>query len=212
MQEANKRSSSSLCDFLYSAASSNAPASQNTAIETDLKTIYDLVKLRSQCDFQAYTPTNALYQSRFKESVPVEQFPVIILQDTTGGHVHAAAGNMIPATAEALLSDLRTSYTLYEQAKSAEKTGLIKTSGYSWDAAIDPSMQLSLEDCVDGRCPLPTQDPWRPADRLRDGLFDRANDSAQAVLWAGASEVVLFGLVVVAAFLIVFIVLKRGIV
>ncbi len=176
------------------------------------KTDSELLKLRSQCDFNYYTVTSPLYRERFAATIPVEQFPVFILQDNTGGHIHAAARNMIPDSAAALISDCKTGYKLYSQAKSAEKTGLIKTSGYSWDAAIDPSMQLSAEDCGPDGCRPNSNDPWRPGDRVRDVLFDAAADSTEAVLWANASEIGFFVLIVVAVFLVVFIALKRGLV
>ena len=59
------------------------------------------------CDFQVYTASNALYKTRFATIVPVEQFPVVLFQDNTGGHVHAAGRSMLPATPAELFADLR---------------------------------------------------------------------------------------------------------
>ncbi len=69
---------------------------------------------------------------------------------------------------EELYSDLRHGYLLYKQAKQAQKTGAVKTKGYSWDDAITPTLYLSAEDCPDGYCPTPPSEDRRPLDRVRD--------------------------------------------
>ncbi len=112
-----------------------------------------LVALKESCEFQVYTADNAIYRTRFADLVPPSQFPVVLFQDETGGHVHAAGRSMIPGSAEELFSDLKHGYTLYNQAKQAQKTGAVKTRGYSWDDAITPTLYLSAEDCLDGYCP-----------------------------------------------------------
>ena len=43
----------------------------------------------------AYTSNNAIYRGRFAEIVPADQFAVVLFQDSTGGHVHAAGRSMI---------------------------------------------------------------------------------------------------------------------
>ncbi len=90
-----------------------------------------LAALKESCEFQVYTSTNAIYKTRYADIVPAEQFPVVLFQDSTGGHIHAAGRSMIPSTAEELYSDLRHGYLLYKQAKQAQKTGAVKTKGYS---------------------------------------------------------------------------------
>ena len=169
-----------------------------------------LAKLKTNCDFQVYTATNAIYRTRFAEVVPVSQFPVVLFQDSTGGHIHAAGHSMIPSTAGELYSDLQHGYQLYVQAKQAQVTGAVKTRGYSWDEAITPEMQLSAADCPDGFCPPELTDPWRPGDRVRDLLFDDSSDNRHALLWLSAGEIATLALVVLAVILIGFILIKRG--
>lgn len=172
-----------------------------------------LVQLRSMSEVQVYTPENALYQTRFSDIVPVDQFPVVLFTDSTGGHIHAAGRTMIPATANELWEDLRTGQQLWRQAKEGtiKNTGAIKSKGYSWDENILPSMQLHA-DCPDGNCPDPDTS-WRPFDRVRpDGgggsLFDKPLQNA--FVWANGGELATMGLMVLAAFLVFYILIKRG--
>jgi hypothetical protein len=169
-----------------------------------------LAALKESCEFQVYTATNAIYKTRYADIVPAEQFPVVLFQDATGGHIHAAGRSMIPSTPEELFSDLRHGYTLYKQAKQAQKTGAVKTKGYSWDDAITPTLYLSAEDCPDGYCPAPPSEDRRPLDRVRD-LFDGAKDTRNALLWLSVGEIATVALIGIAAVLLVFILIKRGI-
>ncbi|GAA5509165.1 hypothetical protein [Novipirellula caenicola] len=173
-----------------------------------------LVKLKSACEFQVYTSGNALYRTRFEEIVPVGQFPVVLFQDANGGHVHAAGHTMLPATAAELYDDLRHGYELYQQTRQAQRTGALKTRGYSWDDAISPTLQLTSQDCPDGYCPVEPNDNWRPFDRDRDvdrdRLFDRDLGGRNALIWAGAGELATLALIVVAIILLGFILIKRG--
>lgn len=169
-----------------------------------------LAALKESCEFQVYTANNAIYRTRYADIVPAEQFPVVLFQDATGGHIHAAGRSMIPSTPDELYSDLRHGYTLYKQAKEAQKTGAVKTKGYSWDDAITPTLYLSAEDCPDGYCPTPPSEDRRPLDRVRD-LFDGAKDTRNALLWLSAGEIATVALIGIAAVLLVFILIKRGI-
>ena len=169
-----------------------------------------LAALKESCEFQVYTSTNAIYKTRYADIVPAEQFPVVLFQDSTGGHINAAGRSMIPSTPEELYSDLRHGYLLYKQAKQAQKTGAVKTKGYSWDDAITPTLYLSAEDCPDGYCPTPPSEDRRPLDRVRD-LFDGAKDTRNALLWLSAGEIATVALIGIAAVLLVFILIKRGI-
>ena len=117
---------------------------------------------------------------------------------------------MIPRTSDELYSDLRQGFQLYQQTREAEKTGALKTKGYSWDDAISPTMYLSPEDCPDGYCPVEPTDTWKPGDRVRDLLFDEVRDNRNAFLWASAGELATLALIVVAVILIGFILIKRG--
>lgn len=171
-----------------------------------------LTDLRKATDFQIYTESNPLYQSRYKEIVPVSQFPVVLFLRPDSGHVHAAGGHMIPASAAELYEDLRKSYALSKSVESAEgaigqTSGLIREVGYSFDEAISPDMQLNSQICPDGLCPAPTDTGWRPGDRVRDLFNDRTpSNPLEAIIWADASEVAVFfalGLVAVLAIILV---------
>ncbi|MCM2370950.1 hypothetical protein [Aporhodopirellula aestuarii] len=167
--------------------------------------------LRQRCEFQTYTQTNPLYKSRFASIVPPEQFPVVLFQDSTGGHVHAAGRNMIPNSPAELFADMKAAFGLYQQAKSAVRTGLVKTSGYSWDDAITPVMQLEAEDCPDGYCPNePPADAWRPGDRIRDRLFDGAVDAAKPVLDELMLRLVAGVVIAIAVVGLIVVLIRRG--
>ena len=114
-----------------------------------------------------------------------------------------------------LYDDLQHGYELYQQTRQAQRTGALKTRGYSWDAAISPTMQLAPEDCPDGYCPIePADNTWRPFDRDRDGdrdrLFDRKPSGRNALIWAGSGELATLALIFVAVLLLGFILIKRG--
>lgn len=173
-----------------------------------------LLKLREASEFQIYTPANAIYKARFSEIVPVDQFPVVLFQDSTGGHIHAAGRSMIPGTPAELWDDIRKGQKLWTEAKSGnmQMTGAIKTKGYSWDSQILPSMQLQSQDCDDGTCPTPNAS-WRPGDRFRPdggGLFDQVVDNRNAFVWANVSELLTFGLIGLAAIMLFAIIIRRG--
>lgn len=131
----------------------------------------DLEKLKSTSDFQIYTEAHPLYRTRYASKVPVDQFPVVLVQDATGGHIHAAGKQFIPRTSASLVNDISRGYELYAQAKQGaiEMTGALKTTGYSWDDQVNPEMRLSYEDCDGPNCPVPTV---RPSTRPGGGLFD----------------------------------------
>jgi len=135
---------------------------------------------------------------------------VVLFQDATGGHIHAAGRSMIPSSPEELYSDLTHGFTLYKQAKQAQKTGAGKTKFYSWDDAITPTLYLSAEDRPDGFCTTPPSEDRRPLDRVCD-LFDNATDTRNALMWMSAGEIPTVALIGIAAVLLVFILIKRGI-
>lgn len=173
-----------------------------------------LIRLREISDVQVYTPENALYKSRFADIVPVNQFPVVLFTDSTGGHIHAAGRTMIPGSANELWEDLRKGQQLWVQSKEGtiQNNGAIKSKGYSWDDQILPNMRLTANDCPDGNCPSPDTS-WRPFDRVRpdsggSGLFDE--QLQKAFVWANGGELATLGLMVLAAFLVFYILIKRG--
>lgn len=174
-----------------------------------------LSKLKDECEFQVYTEDNKLYRTRFESIVPASQFPVVLFQDSTGGHIHAAGHAMLPSTPEELFDDLQHGYELHEQTRQAQRTGALKARGYSWDSAISPTLQLAPEDCPDGYCPVEPNEPtWRPfdrdRDRNRDRLFDRTPGGRNALIWANAGELATLALIVVSGILLGFILIKRG--
>lgn len=162
-----------------------------------------LQSLKSKCDFQVYTPTNSLYRTRYANLVPIEQFPAVLFLRPDGGHIHAAGGNVLPATASELWKDLQASYELSRSVQSAQTqvlhsadSGLLRERGYNWDAAIQQQLPItqSPEDCLDGSCPTDNSGRLLP-------LFDRSTSNNQAVLWANAQEIVTFGLFAIAGLL-----------
>jgi hypothetical protein len=169
-----------------------------------------LINLKGNCEYQVYTATNPIYKTRFASIVPADQFPVVLFQDAQGGHIHAAGRTMIPGTADELYSDMYHGYQLYLQAKQAQRTGAVKTRGYSWDEAISPTLYLSSQDCPDGFCPTEPNDPWRPGDRVRDLLFDREPSGRNALMWLSSGEIATLALFGLAAILLGFILIKRG--
>ena len=125
---------------------------------------------------------------------------------------------MIPPDPSTLYDDLQQAYKLYLQAKQATRTGAIKTTGYSWDEAINPSMQLAPEDCPDGYCPRePEQQPWRPGDRVRDVLFDRVDSEKEGFFQDVSNAAIAIGLLVllvvgcaIAGVIVLIIISRRG--
>lgn len=171
-----------------------------------------LAGLKSKCEYQEYTAENALYKTRYARIVPVSQFPAVLFLKPDGGHIHAAGGQMIPGSADALYEDMREGYTLAKSVESAEavheQPGAIRETGYSWDASINPAMQLE-QDCPDGFCPPTEQPGWRPGQRVAD-LFDRAVDSKEAIVWASAMEIAVFVLLGIVVLMAVAVAMKKG--
>lgn len=175
-----------------------------------------LRSLRDQCEFQAYAPENPLYKTRYAEDIPTTVFPAVILQDSTGGHVHVATRNNMPSTAEELYRDFARGYELYQQAKQAAITGVVtevKEDGISWDDAIEQqTTPLAPGDCPDGFCPVdqqPALSPKRPGQRIRDLLFPARNNPANALIWADGSEIATMILAATAAGLLALLIRKR---
>jgi hypothetical protein len=159
-----------------------------------------LLQLRQQSDFQVYTPTSRLYQTRYAGNIPVSQFPLVLVQDQRGGHIHAAGGPMIPPDPDTLWNDIYDAHELYEQAMQApiesSFNGAYRTAGYKFDQDILPSLRLdaaimqNVADCPDGFCE-PDQVSGR--DGFFPNLFNRAQtrakDSAEALVWAGTVDI-----------------------
>jgi hypothetical protein len=62
-------------------------------------------RIVASCKNFAFTPTDALYQERFREALPAEDAPVIALARPDGGVIYKASGPAI-STGERLASEL----------------------------------------------------------------------------------------------------------
>jgi hypothetical protein len=163
-----------------------------------------LRNLRANCDFQVYRPDNTLYRTRYAAQVPIDQFPAMLFLKPDGGHVHAAGKTMLPRSSSDLVSDIRQSLELAKSA-APKPGGLIRETGYSWDNAINPQMQLQSGDCPDGWCPPDTT----PQSGLGSRLFDRAGGQRDAMMWFGIEEIIVGLLAALAVILVIIIAVKR---
>jgi hypothetical protein len=171
-----------------------------------------LAKLRAGSDFQVYTATSPLYRTRYARLVPADQFPVCLVQDASGGHIHAAGKQMIPRSGSQLHADIVAAYGLYKQAKqgSIQQTGALRTAGYSWDDQINPAMRLEATDCVGPLCPSPGfgPNPGGP----NEGLFrpSKPADPISALLWGSSTDLATIFVFVLAGGLLIFILARRN--
>ena len=172
----------------------------------------DLAYIRSQCNFQIYTPGNPLYQARLSNVISTDNFPAVLLTYADGAHIHAAAENMNPSTAPQLAKDLYYFATLASDGRKQEanaigamgQSGALKTSGYNWNKDIHPAMTLMMapgqnaEQCIDkdhdGVCDEP----------IRSGFLEaaRANAEKSAVAWVSPTDMLVVGLVCIAGYLV----------
>ncbi len=171
-----------------------------------------LRNVKAAANYQTYTKDSPLYRTRYASIVPPDSFPAVILQHADGGHIHAAGGNMLPATASQLMDDFRKGHDYSKQVRESDRqmTGLIGQYRYSWDRMITPSMQLSpsilaqaasdQEECVDGNCDR------RPGGNIFDRV-DRAHN--QAIAWVSGGEIVVVIMALAVVALIGVIVWKR---
>lgn len=171
-----------------------------------------MLKLREKAEFQIYTSDSPVYRARFATAVPVDQFPVVLLTDATGGHIHAAAKSMLPRTCAELFDDMKTGFANYTQSKkTGAMTGAMKTTGYSWDDAIKPTMRLSTDECPDGNCPAVEPPSWKPGDRVRDVLFnDGPSFARDALVWANMYEIATVGIIFILGCSIAFVLVRRA--
>lgn len=168
-----------------------------------------LSALKAKVDFQVYTPSNALYQSRFASIVPPSQFPAVLFLRPDGGHIHATGGNMLPRSAAELHSDLQSSFQLaqsVEQAPVPVEAGAMRERGYNWDNAMQ-EQSITTENPESCR-------PGQPCYPDNGGgllpIFDRQPDQDKSVMaWFSATEIVICVLSGLAVLLVVVIVLKR---
>jgi len=185
---------------------------QNQTMYKWFDTHPNLVSLKEASEFQRYSASNQLYLTRYAETIPVAQFPVVLVQDATGGHIHAAARAMIPNTSDELWADILAGALLWRQAKQGDiqMTGALKTKGYSWDDKIRPDMRLTSTDCPDGFCPDPSEARTGPFDRIfnRDQpskVFDVKN----LLVWAGVSDIATLAVFVLIGITLIYILARR---
>lgn len=178
-----------------------------------------LTGLRSKCSFEILKANSSMYLTRYASVISAKDFPAVLFSEGDGAHIYAAGGPMLPNDPKTLYSDLKKAYELKQSVKNAPPlinsiaaqsgagSGLIKQQGgISWDRSITPNLRLVTQDeafnpdCPDGNCPLPNQpNTWTPGQRIRDGLFPKPEQAAQAVLWASGAEILalVFGVVAI---------------
>lgn len=133
-----------------------------------------LQNLRSKVNFQTYTPSNALYQTRYKQTVPESAFPALVFSASDGGHIHAVFREMWPSTPAQLHADLKSAFELQKQVVSSRPA----VNGPSAvDVPIQIQMQdvrplLNLQDCDGGQC-TPDRQPILP-------LFNRDRPGSES--------------------------------
>lgn len=116
-----------------------------------------LQSIRSQCNFQVYTPTNAIYRTRYALDIPADSFPAYLYSDPGGGLVHAGGAALMPSSPGEVANDLMRSQSLQIQVVAAAKQ--------------QPPPQVDLPtlqeyDCDENGCrPRPNRDPFFNQDR-----------------------------------------------
>jgi hypothetical protein len=156
-----------------------------------------LASLKAKCAFQAYSPDNALYQSRFAKVVSRDLFPALVFLDSDGGHIHVAGGGNLPNDAETLFQDLKKSYQLKRDMQASTQQPTVD----SFDAPIVPVMyqQSEYQDCPDGVCPperqplFPLRDRLKKPENMVEGLLrDLAQTGSETAIAVVGLVVVLF--------------------
>lgn len=167
-----------------------------------------LVGWRSQCTYQEFSPDNRLYQTlrtpdgrNLKDVVPVSEFPAIVVTKPDGGHIHAAGKAFIPSTPAELISDIQHANVLSKQVPA--RSGVLVSSGYSWDSQIAPQLRLS-SDCDSGTCPniKPEENAegtWVPGQKIHDLFAQRVAEKsgwAKDAFW-GWLDIIVAGVVAI---------------
>jgi hypothetical protein len=140
-----------------------------------------LQALKSQCNFQTYTPDNAIYKSRYARDVPVDSFPAVVYSDPSGGLVHATGPGLMPNTAPDLASDLTRAQSLQRQVVAAAKQQA--------PPQVDiPTLQGGCDgdSCDRNRDPFfnPDRAPIIPRDNVQPrSLFDIVVNTEQGRSW-----------------------------
>lgn len=105
--------------------------------------------------FNHYTPAVKMYQERWKDIFPESDFPVIILQQPSGGYIYKASGSSIPATSIALEKEMKDFARLIpsNQPSQINKTPTIQPEGEGDDAAKRPFFPRDEDEADDGELP-----------------------------------------------------------
>jgi hypothetical protein len=158
----------------------------------------DLVSLRRDADYQVYRAGSPVFEARYKNIVNRQDLPVVVVQDSDGGHIHVARRSNMPSSSGGLVEDIDLGARYRKQIKNSNMpiTGLLRSvsdsyaetsQGRKWDWDEDVVPELQSQDCVGPDCPV----DFNPTDRPRplDRLFNRDRDTAQAFVWVNAIEI-----------------------
>jgi hypothetical protein len=131
------------------------PTSQ--AVMTWFNSYKQLSDFKARCNYQVYSPNNALYKARYASLISESQFPAILFTRADGGHIYVAGRGQIPNDAESLYGDIVEAWRLYKSVQSTPKP--------EQQSPSLPTIGSELQDCVDGTCP-PYENrkplfPWR---------------------------------------------------
>lgn len=127
------------------------------ALQTWFSQHKELSAFKARCNFQIYSPNNALYKARYASIVSESQFPAILWTRADGGHIYVAGKGQLPSDADSLYSDIAEAWKLYKSVQSPPPR--------EQQSPSLPTIGSQTQDCVDGTCP-PDQNrkpllPWR---------------------------------------------------
>lgn len=98
--------------------------------------------------FHHYTEQDPLYRARFARSVPLDQFPAILLQKADGGYVYKATGPRVPTTAAGIREEIAYYASLDPQSRPDTPRNQSGIDGV-------PDIDGPPSDCDGGTCPAP---------------------------------------------------------
>lgn len=140
----------------------------------------ELARLRANCEFQVYSPSDTLYRTKYASIVPANAMPALLwshqlegdVNQKAAAQIYAAGGDLFPRSSAQLVHDMRAAYGLFEQVKNAPVAKQMQpptSTGIRWgDQFASPQLILneaSFEsDCPGGQCPDDCPDGVCPVD------------------------------------------------